>query len=359
MNRDLSRRIRSVNGIASDKNIVRADIRHAAKIVFNLDKQKKLWQDESGEQTNDSDTKKPLFGFPSKNPLLNNITDYLIEEASAEEEELLGTSNIEYGDGANGSSLDRDETIIKVLDRLILYLRIVHSVDYYNHSVYPNEDEMPNRIGIMHARGMVSTSSISQQEIDDYIKQFETKIEPFLQPSPVVTEEDAIVLGLKDPEIEAENFIEANITKMGDEKWLCPLSGKKFKGPDFVRKHILNKHLEKIEEAKQLAEFYNNYIRDPKRPQLPEHPLNRVNTNTSNRNDQHQNSGPSMYMHGPMPGPYGGPPPPPPGNWSMGYGPRPPMAGFGPPVGGYRYQGPHGPNDGSYGRGQGGRRYQR
>jgi hypothetical protein len=40
-------------------------------------------------------------------------------------------------------------------DRLILYLRIVHSVDYYSHSEYPNEDEMPNRCGIMHARASI------------------------------------------------------------------------------------------------------------------------------------------------------------------------------------------------------------
>lgn len=41
---------------------------------------------------------------------------------------------------------------MRVLDRLVLYLRIVHSVDYYNHCEYPYEDEMPNRCGIMHAR---------------------------------------------------------------------------------------------------------------------------------------------------------------------------------------------------------------
>lgn len=35
---------------------------------------------------------------------------------------------------------------------MLLYLRIVHSVDFYNHSEYVNEDEMPNRCGIMHAR---------------------------------------------------------------------------------------------------------------------------------------------------------------------------------------------------------------
>lgn len=32
---------------------------------------------------------------------------------------------------------------------------------------------------------------------------------------------------------------------------MCPLSDKKFRGPGFVRKHILNKHAEKVEEAKK------------------------------------------------------------------------------------------------------------
>ena len=34
-----------------------------------------------------------------------------------------------------------------------MYLRIVHSIDYYNGSDYPHEDEMPNRCGILHVRG--------------------------------------------------------------------------------------------------------------------------------------------------------------------------------------------------------------
>ena len=45
------------------------------------------------------------------------------------------------------------------------------------------------------------------------------------------------------------------------DKWLCPLSGKKFKGPDFVRKHILGKHLEKIEEVKKEVSFFNSYLK--------------------------------------------------------------------------------------------------
>jgi len=45
-----------------------------------------------------------------------------------------------------------------------------------------------------------------------------------------------------------------------------------FLGPDFVRKHIFNKHAEKIEEVRKEVEFFNNYLRDPKRPMLVEVP---------------------------------------------------------------------------------------
>lgn len=52
----------------------------------------------------------------------------------------------------------------QVLDRLLLYLRVVHSVDYYNQSEYASEDEMPNRCGIMHARGSPPSSKVTPQE---------------------------------------------------------------------------------------------------------------------------------------------------------------------------------------------------
>lgn len=82
----------------------------------------------------------------SNNPVLRNITDYLIEEASAEEEELLGTTQAEDGGQTEDTcTIERDDSLIKVLDRLLLYLRVVYSVDYYNHCEYPQEDEMPNR----------------------------------------------------------------------------------------------------------------------------------------------------------------------------------------------------------------------
>lgn len=46
VNRDLSRRIRSVNGLTSHKQIVRHDIKLSAKIVHNLDNRVGLWKED-------------------------------------------------------------------------------------------------------------------------------------------------------------------------------------------------------------------------------------------------------------------------------------------------------------------------
>lgn len=283
VNRDLLRRIRQVNGITSHKQIVRNDIKLSAKIVHNLDTKLGLWNDDK-KNDNKSDKKKEgyeaeqvAFGLNSKNPVLKNITDYLIEEASAEEEELLGMSgDQEEGQLGDDSPFERDPTLIKVLDRLILYLRIVHSVDYYNHCEYPNEDEMPNRCGIMHVRGPVPSTKITSSEITDYSRNFETKMSTFLTPIVTVKSDDYNKLGAKDADAEVEKFVQANTQELSKDKWLCPLSGKKFKGPDFIRKHIFNKHAEKVSEVKAEAEYFNNYLKDPKRPILPEHPGNKA-----------------------------------------------------------------------------------
>ena len=53
------------------------------------------------------------------------------------------------------------------------------------------------------------------------------------------------------PLTEAERFIEMNTEKITENKYLCPLSGKKFKGPEFVKKHIFNKHMDKVNAVKQ------------------------------------------------------------------------------------------------------------
>ncbi|XP_029634756.1 serrate RNA effector molecule homolog [Octopus sinensis] len=270
VNRELKQRVRPVHGITAHKPIVKQDIKLAAKIIQNLDCKWKLW-DDHGEEKKDLEKS---YGLVSKNPVLKNIADYLVEEGSYEEEELLG-GTIEDKDKSKEETheltLDRDASLISVLDRMILYLRIVHSLDYYSASEYPNEDEMPHRCGIIHGRGPPPLK-ITQNDVTDWMNNFETKLKAFVDMQHLIDKEQAILLGRKDPNAEVEKFVTLNTQELAIDKWLCPLSGKKFKGPDFVRKHIFNKHGEKIEEVKKEVAFFNNYLLDSKRPQLPEHP---------------------------------------------------------------------------------------
>ncbi|XP_011184461.2 serrate RNA effector molecule homolog [Zeugodacus cucurbitae] len=329
VNRDLSRRVRPVNGMTAHKTIVRADIKLCAKIAMNLDEKFKLWDkslegnaDQNMENCKGNDDAGASFGFKSNNPVLQNITDYLIEEASAEEDELLGISG--ENKESEGETIERDAQLITVLDSLILYLRIVHSVDFYNHCEYPYEDEMPNRCGIIHARGP-PPAKVLQNDIQDYIKNFESKMQTFLAKTTPIDDEELKNLGSKDAEAEVEKFIQANTQELAIDKWLCPLSGKKFKGPEFIRKHIFNKHTEKVEEVRKEVEFFNNYLRDPKRPQLPEHASSSKRTTSESGGFGYRASGyPPAFMP-----PYAAYAPPMmmPGRGGRGFGPgrREPM----------------------------------
>uniref|UniRef100_A0A0K8SFX0 Serrate RNA effector molecule homolog n=2 Tax=Lygus hesperus TaxID=30085 RepID=A0A0K8SFX0_LYGHE len=264
VNRDLSRRVRSVSALSGHKTSVLNDLKLAVRIITELDSRHKLWDgSESSENS---------YGLSSANPVLKDITEYLVEEASAEEEELLGQGVVP------DDSKNRHAQAIKVLDRLLLYLRIVYSVDYYNMSQYGSEDENPNRCGIMHLRGMPSNSNteVMEKEVTEYCEQYKTKLDHLMRPPESLGDTELVSLGAKSEEVEVEKFIQANTQELAKDKWLCPLSGKKFKGAQFVRKHIHNKFSDQLDEVKKEVEYFNNYLRDPKRPQLAEHPGNRA-----------------------------------------------------------------------------------
>uniref|UniRef100_A0A3B3B9F3 Serrate RNA effector molecule homolog (Arabidopsis) n=1 Tax=Oryzias melastigma TaxID=30732 RepID=A0A3B3B9F3_ORYME len=333
VNRDLARRVRNVNGITQHKQVLRNDIKLAAKLIHSLDEKGDLWSSKAQEEG-------PGSELPASNPILKNITDYLIEEVSAEEEELLGSgSGMDTEDGNKEGNptemtVERDDKLAKVLDRLLLYLRIVHSVDYYNTCEYPSEDEMPNRCGMIHVRGPIPPNRITHGEVQQWLKMMEEKLTPLFSLKEILSEEEAGKMGRKNPEEEVEKFISANTQELGKDKWLCPLSGKKFKGPEFVRKHILNKHGDKIEEVKKEVAFFNNFLMDAKRPSLPEIKLPPL-----------PGSGQGL-LSPTMPFPPQGP---------MGFGqPRPPLMGYGgaPPYPPNQYGGGRGNYD-SF-RGQGG-----
>uniref|UniRef100_A0A8C2C993 Serrate RNA effector molecule homolog (Arabidopsis) n=1 Tax=Cyprinus carpio TaxID=7962 RepID=A0A8C2C993_CYPCA len=312
VNRDLARRVRNVNGVTQHKQVLRNDIKLAAKLIHALDDRERLWSHKPREETH-------ALELPAQNPILKNITDYLIEEVSAEEEELLGSAGGVDSEEASKEgnpteiTVERDEKLVKVLDRLLFYLRIVHSIDYYNTCEYPSEDEMPNRCGIIHVRGPIPPNRITHREVADWQKTFEEKLGSLFSVKETLSEDEAAKMGRKDPEQEMEKFVLANTQELGKDKWLCPLSGKKFKGPEFVRKHILNKHGDKIEEVKKEVVFFNNFLMDAKRPCIPEM-----------KPPPPPGPGQGVLSPGGLPFPPQGP------QGLMGFGqPRPPVMGYG------------------------------
>lgn len=63
----------------------------------------------------------------------------------------------------------------------------------------------------------------------EWQKTFEERLSPLFSVKEKLSEEEAGKMGRKDPEQEVEKFVLANTQELGKDKWLCPLSGKKFK----------------------------------------------------------------------------------------------------------------------------------
>ena len=59
---------------------------------------------------------------------------------------MLKKINLKFISIDTFSQINYDDNLARVLDRLILYLRVVHSVDYYACRIYPEEDDEPRRI---------------------------------------------------------------------------------------------------------------------------------------------------------------------------------------------------------------------
>jgi hypothetical protein len=56
-----------------------------------------------------------------------------------------------------------------------------------------------------------------------------------------------------------EIFYKEKILKDSPERFKCSICTKMFKGPAFVRKHIVVKHPEKLEEIKEKVNFFSDF----------------------------------------------------------------------------------------------------
>ncbi|KAI1716452.1 arsenite-resistance protein 2 domain-containing protein [Ditylenchus destructor] len=281
VNRDLKRRIRFVNGVTLHRTVAQNDIKHAAKLIVLYDHKAKLHLDPEAPYGPIEDLDSAIV--QSKNPVLKGIVDYLVEETSAEEEELLGMNGNAETDAKIPLEIDTDQ--LKVLDKLVLYLRIVHSVDFYNHGEYPNEDTMPNRIGIIHVRGFPpkedqfeksenGTVMIPKSFIDVSFA-FLPSLDSYMlyRTSLLVSTTDLIQHYSKIPYIlqKSSRNLATRMPKKLSKTLLqqIVLNWRKTNGCAHSQ-HLVSKHQEKLDEVKDEALYFNNYLSDPCRPQNPE-----------------------------------------------------------------------------------------
>ncbi len=215
-----------------------------------------------------------------------------------------------------------DRRAARVLDNLILYLRMVHSIDYYNSTEYQQEDWMPNRIGVLHVRGSIANKSsassnavnifngvninyfdplaLKKIQVEEWLRLFEQHIKLYHEYRAEIDADLAKRLGLKDLAEEVSKFISVNTKKLEKDVWLCPIGGKKFKGPEYVKKYIETKCRDKLLEVRSDVEYFNRFVYDPKRPYLPEHPMTR-NIGQQQQQQQQQsnnsNNGSNLQMN--------------------------------------------------------------
>lgn len=237
VNKELNNRVRYTQFWFCHVQTARADLKNAVKLLTNFE----------GEDCS----------------LLDSIKDHLIEETN-EEEKLLGVQQSQ----APTFEFSQDTELFKALDKIILYLRVVHSYDYYASTEYTGEDDMPQKVGIMFARPTPpSTFGDNPQEIlKEFIAAQMARTEAFLE-KPSLTEMEQKQLGKKNSDEEVENFIyQHTFEKKPGEKYVCKLTKKRFTAPEFVRKHIFNRCGDKLDEVRTEVEFFNNYVADPKRP---------------------------------------------------------------------------------------------
>lgn len=295
VNRELTRRVKHRSPATWTRKAVHSDLHMAMELINFLDKKTDLWENSAACES----------GVKKCNPVLD-IEESMLREEEEAESVAMATAEEEEGAISEISStdvLDENNPKLKVLENLLWYLRLVHSLDYYNGLVFPFEDNMPHRCGIFTVRSKLPLS-ITPEDLATYCEEAKTRMEPLVAEKKLLSDEEMEKYGQKDPESEGEKFVEMNTQRISDSKYLCPLSGKKFKGPEFVKKHIFNKHVDKVEAVKKEAEFFNNYLRDCERP-MPLEASIKSSMVPANPKTPSADESPTLGMISPLGGPPG------------------------------------------------------
>jgi len=266
-------RIRPSSGITNHKDVMRKDLENAAKLVLLYDAKWGLFgpnAPELCEKPNMNDLK-----YESGNPLLKNITNLIVDELDYDEvmtvEETEMKKSTELAENPFKSNMPlikfvTDDKLKPALDQILIYLRIVHSIDYYSATQVSRETLGPHVLGFFHSRADFVHAHINKKDYDGYVQTHNHRLFYILRNDPFLEQKDIDYATFRDPEVFVSEFITTNSKEISPEKWKCLICEKKFRDSPFLVKHINNKHMDLLDKVRSECSLFNNYMKDPQRP---------------------------------------------------------------------------------------------
>ncbi|KAJ1675794.1 hypothetical protein EV182_000562 [Spiromyces aspiralis] len=162
-------------------------------------------------------------------------------------------------EGENNSSDDSLDMVKKELDLCLEYCRRVHFYCYYCCKVMDSAEDFARQCAKSHYRRRLnSASSARTPSSHGWCKNVEQKNETIIYPPDIM---EMYKYGGKSLKDETDRLMTGQINRLEEGRFRCVLCKKLFRGDEFVRKHIRNKHPELIpSELNKDIEFFNRFV---------------------------------------------------------------------------------------------------
>lgn len=170
-----------------------------------------------------------------------------------DEREMAEMENEE--DGVNGSY----EAVRRELDLMIEYLRRVHFYCYYCGHTAENAEDFGRRCAKQHLRRILPAGRTPQPS-GNWTRNLDNRNDVIIHP---LEGERLDREGGKSLDRETDRELDKHVNRLDEGRFRCMICNKLFKGDEFVRKHIRNKHPDKIPDTlvREIS-FFNNFVRD-------------------------------------------------------------------------------------------------
>jgi hypothetical protein len=160
----------------------------------------------------------------------------------------------------------------KFLDKLLWYLRIVHSFDYYNFTLYRHEDDLTLKMGVIHVRGEPEEMdpNVDKSAIESYLEKIERGFEQFghSQSQKYVTKDEerynykSYGKVITDELTSYSHKIQKPRSAEMEEVYKCRHCQKEFQKLSDIGRHFVSKHRWAIDAIELETDFFNAYLFD-------------------------------------------------------------------------------------------------